>query len=54
MVQNLIRRDSDGEIIDSRHDPDGVVFGVTSATPYDGASSLGSLLGGRVTRSELA
>jgi hypothetical protein len=54
MVLNLIRRDSDGEIIDSLQNPDGVVFGVTSATPHDGASYLGSLFGARVTRSELA
>jgi hypothetical protein len=47
MVLNLIRRNADGEIIDSFHDPDGVVFGVTSATPHDGASSLGSLFGAR-------
>jgi hypothetical protein len=44
---------SDGEIIDSLHDPDGVVFGITSATPHDGALYLGSLFGERVTRYEL-
>jgi len=44
----------DGEILDSRHDPEGDVFGVTSATPRDGALYLGSLFGERVTRYPLA
>ena len=53
MVLNLFRRDSDGEIIDSLHDPDGVVFGVTPPTPHDGALYLGSLFDEGLTRYEL-
>jgi hypothetical protein len=37
----VLQLDADGEIVDSLQDPDGVVFGVTSATPHDGALSSG-------------
>ena len=40
----------DGEAVESLHDPDGRVFGVTSATPHDGAPYLGSLFGERAVR----
>lgn len=46
----VLRLDADGEVVDSLHDPDGGVFGVTSATPRDGALYLGSLFGERVVR----
>jgi sugar lactone lactonase YvrE len=49
----VLRLDADGEVVESLHDPDGVVFGVTSATPRNGALYLGSLFGDRVTRYEL-
>jgi len=49
----VLQLDADGEIVDSLQDPGGVVFGVTSATPHDGALSLGSLFGDRVVRSDL-
>lgn len=49
----VLRLDDEGEIVESLHDPDGVVFGVTSATPADGALYLGSLFGERVTRYDL-
>ena len=50
----VLRLDADGEIVESLHDTDGVVFDVTSATPHDGALYLGSLFGERVTRYDLA
>jgi sugar lactone lactonase YvrE len=46
----VLRLDEGGGIVDSLHDPDGRVFGVTSATPHDGALYLGSLFGQRVAR----
>jgi sugar lactone lactonase YvrE len=46
----VLRLNADGEVIESLHDPDGDVFGVTSATPHDGALYLGSLFGERVAR----
>ena len=46
----VLRLDEGGGIVDSLHDPGGRVFGVTSATPHDGALYLGSLFGQRVTR----
>lgn len=49
----VLQLDGDGEIVDSRHDTEGDVFGVTSATPRDGALYLGSLFGYRVVRYEL-
>lgn len=50
----VLRLDEDGEIIDSLHDPEGDVFGVTSATPHEGALYLGSLFGYRVTRYDVS
>jgi sugar lactone lactonase YvrE len=50
----VLRLDADGEVVESLHDPDAVVYGVTSATPHDGALYLGSLFGERVTRYDLA
>ena len=50
----MLRLDAYGEVVESLHDPDGVVYGVTSATPHDGALYLGSLFGERVTRYDLA
>lgn len=49
----VLRLDSAGNIIESLHDPTGGVFGVTSATPHDGALYLGSLFGYRVVRCPL-
>jgi sugar lactone lactonase YvrE len=49
----VLRLDEDGEIIDSLHDPEGEVFGITSATPRNGSLYLGSLFGERVTRYRL-
>jgi hypothetical protein len=49
----VLQLDADGDIVHSLQDPDGVVFGVTSATPHDGSLSLGSLFGDRVVRSDL-
>ena len=49
----VLRLDEDGEVLDSLHDPEGDVFGVTSATPRAGALYLGSLFGQRVTRYRL-
>lgn len=46
----VLHLNEDGEVIESLHDPDGDVFGVTSATPHDGALYLGSLFSERVTR----
>lgn len=46
----VLHLDEDGEVIESLHDPDGDVFGVTSATPHEGALYLGSLFSDRVTR----
>jgi sugar lactone lactonase YvrE len=46
----VLRVDAEGEIIDSLHDPEGEVFGVTSATPRAGSLYLGSLFGERVVR----
>ncbi|MFW5964458.1 MAG: SMP-30/gluconolactonase/LRE family protein [Natronomonas sp.] len=49
----VLRLDSTGDIVESLHDPTGGVFGVTSATPHDGALYLGSLFGYRVVRCPL-
>ena len=49
----VLRLDSAGNIVESLHDPTGGVFGVTSATPHDGALYLGSLFGYRVVRCPL-
>ncbi|WP_254841319.1 SMP-30/gluconolactonase/LRE family protein [Natronomonas marina] len=49
----VLRLDESGEVIESLHDPDGGVFGVTSATPHGGALYLGSLFGQRVVRYDL-
>ena len=48
----VVRMDADGHIHESLHDPDGEggVFGITSATPYEGALYLGTLFGERVVR----
>jgi sugar lactone lactonase YvrE len=46
----VLHLDEDGEILDGLHAPDGEVFGITSATPHDGALYLGSLFGSSVTR----
>jgi len=37
----VLKPDADGEIVDSLQAPDGIGFGVTSATPPDGALSSG-------------
>ncbi|MXR51190.1 SMP-30/gluconolactonase/LRE family protein [Halovenus sp. WSH3] len=49
----VLQLDADGEILDSLHDPDADVFGITSATPRDGSLYLGSLFGERVVRYDL-
>jgi sugar lactone lactonase YvrE len=49
----VLRLDADGDVVESLHDPEGDVFGVTSATPHEGALYLGSLFGSRVTRYRL-
>ena len=49
----VLRLDDDGELVDSLHDTEGDVFGVTSATPRDGSLYLGSLFGYRVVRYDL-
>jgi sugar lactone lactonase YvrE len=49
----VVRLDGDGEVIESLHDPDGGVFGVTSATPRGESLYLGSLFGTRVCRYDL-
>lgn len=49
----VLRVDESGTVVDSLHDPAGEVFGVTSATEYDGALYLGSLFNGYVFRYEL-
>ncbi len=46
----VLHLDEDGDVIQSLHDPDGNVFGVTSATPRNNALYLGSLFGEQVTR----
>jgi sugar lactone lactonase YvrE len=46
----VLRVDADGTVLGSLHDPDGSVYGVTSATPHDGALYLGTLFGERVVR----
>ncbi|NHN60801.1 MULTISPECIES: SMP-30/gluconolactonase/LRE family protein [Halorussus] len=46
----VLRLDADGDVVESLHDPTGGVFGVTSATPRDGALYLGTLFGNRVVR----
>lgn len=46
----LLRLNEDGAIVDSHHDPTGGVFGVTSATPHEGALYLGSLWSDRLVR----
>lgn len=46
----VLRLDADGEVVESLHDPTGGVFGVTSATPHEGALYLGTLFGERVVR----
>lgn len=46
----VLRLDDDGAVVESLHDPDGEVFGITSATPHDGALYLGSLFGSAVRR----
>jgi hypothetical protein len=46
----VLRLDGDGNVVESLHDPDGGVFGITSATPHEGALYLGSLFGSSVTR----
>lgn len=52
----VLRVSADGDILESLHDPDGEggVFGVTSATPYEGALYLGTLFGERVVRYPLS
>jgi sugar lactone lactonase YvrE len=50
----LLRVDAEGEIVESLHDPTGRVFGITSATPHEGALYLGTLFGERVVRYTLA
>jgi len=49
----VLRVDESGEVVDSLHDPAGGVFGVTSATEYDGDLYLGSLFNDYVYRYEL-
>ena len=49
----VLRLDGDGDVVGSLHDPQGEVFGVTSATPREGALYLGSLFGQRVARYDL-
>lgn len=46
----VLRMAADGEILESLHDPTGDVYGVTSATPHEGALYLGTLFGERVVR----
>ncbi|MFD1514214.1 SMP-30/gluconolactonase/LRE family protein [Halomarina rubra] len=50
----VVRFDEDGNVVESLHDPDGDVFGVTSATPHDGALYLGTLFGSDVKRYPLS
>ena len=49
----VLRLDEDGNVVESLHDPEGGVFGVTSATPHDGALYLGTLFGSTVWRYSL-
>jgi len=49
----VLRLDDEGEVVESLHDPEGDVFGVTSATPREGALYLGSLFSRRVVRYDL-
>lgn len=49
----VLQVDADGEVVDSLHDPEGSVFGITSATPRDGSLYLGSLFGYGVSRYDL-
>jgi len=49
----VLRVDEAGEVVDSLHDPAGGVFGVTSATEYEGDLYLGSLFNDYVHRHEL-
>ncbi len=46
----LLRLNEDGAVVDSHRDPTGGVFGVTSATPREGALYLGSLWNDRLVR----
>jgi sugar lactone lactonase YvrE len=46
----LLRLNEEGAVVDSHHDPTGGVFGVTSATPHEGALYLGSLWNDRLVR----
>lgn len=46
----VLHLDENGEVIESLHDPEGDVFGVTSATPHQGALYLGTLFGNSVWR----
>ena len=46
----VLRLNEEGAIVDSHHDPTGGVFGVTSATPHEGALYLGSLWNDRLVR----
>ena len=46
----VLRLNEEGAIVDSYHDPAGEVFGVTSATPHEGALYLGSLWNDRLVR----
>jgi len=46
----LLRLNEEGAVVDSHHDPTGGVFGVTSATPHEGAVYLGSLWADRLVR----
>jgi hypothetical protein len=46
----VLRTEADGTALGSLHDPAGGVYGVTSATPHDGALSLGTLFSERVIR----
>jgi sugar lactone lactonase YvrE len=46
----VLRMDADGEVVESLHDPTGNVFGITSATPHEGALYLGTLFGEHVVR----
>lgn len=46
----VLRLDGSGEVVESLHDPSGEVFGITSATPHEGALYLGSLFGSAVRR----